>query len=206
MREVDLFCRSLAGSRSSDLLSPDELARAARFRFEKHRNRFIACRSALREILGEYLDTDPRAIEFAYNPHGKPAVTGVHFGVHFNVSHSGELAVIAVSRTRELGVDVERIDPRFAGEQIPERFFSAAEIAALRSLPEHLQIEAFFLCWTRKEAYVKARGVGLSLELSSFDVTLAPGEPAAFLRGADGWEIEAFTPAPGFAAAVVAKL
>jgi 4'-phosphopantetheinyl transferase len=112
--------------------------------------------------------------------------------------------LFAISRTREVGVDIERINPAFAGEQIPEQYFSPAEVKILRSLPKERQTEAFFNCWTRKEAYVKARGLGLSLELHSFEVSLAPGEPAAFLRGVEGWSIEALEPAPGFAAAVVA--
>jgi 4'-phosphopantetheinyl transferase len=113
------------------------------------------------------------------------------------------MAVYAVSRTREVGIDIEQINAQFAHDQIPERFFSAAEVAALRALPESLQIEAFFQIWTRKEAYVKARGLGLSLPLDSFDVSL--GEPARFLRGTGGWSIESIEPAPGYAAALVAQ-
>lgn len=154
----------------------------------------------LREILGAYLNLDPRAVEFAFNPQGKPGVAGIYF----NVSHSDALAAIAVSRTREVGIDIERMDARAASEKVPERFFAPAEVAALRALPEHLQTEAFFRCWTRKEAYVKARGLGLSIDLAGFEVTVE--ERAAFLRGGEGWEIESFCPAPGYQGAVVAKL
>ncbi len=202
MRDVDIHLRHLDRPYAAALLSADEHARAARFRFDIHRTRYSAARAALREILAEYLSVPARSIEFSFNPYGKPFVEGLHF----NLSHSADLAVYAVSRTREVGIDVERLDTQFAAEQIPERFFTETEVASLRALPEHLQLEAFFNCWTRKEAYVKARGLGLSLPLSSFDVTLAPGEPAGFLRGADGWEIEAFSPVPGYVSAVVAKL
>jgi 4'-phosphopantetheinyl transferase len=204
MTGVDLYCHSLEVDPArlnhlSELLAPDERARAARFHFDQHRRRFIAARGMLRELLGKYLAIDPAAVEFSYNAFGKPAVDGVYF----NLSHSDRLALYAVSCTREVGVDIERIDPAFADEQIPEQFFSPAEVQILRSLPKELQTEAFFNCWTRKEAYVKARGLGLSLELHSFDVTLAPGEPAAFLRGGENWSIEALECATGFAAAVV---
>ena len=202
VREVDIHTRNLDLPSDASILSSDERDRAARFRFDRHRNHYIAARSALRQILAEYLGIAPQSIEFTVNEYGKPQLDGPHF----NVSHSAGLAVYAVSRTRQVGIDVERVDPQFAAGQIPEHFFSPVEVASLRALPEHLQLQAFFNCWTRKEAYVKARGLGLSLPLASFDVTLDPGEPARFLRGADGWEIEAFSPAAGYAAAVVASL
>jgi 4'-phosphopantetheinyl transferase len=206
MTGVDIRCHRLEldAARLDALyafLSAEERARAARFHFDKHRHEFIAARGMLREILGEYLKVDPKSVYFSYNSYGKPAVDGVYF----NLSHSGGLALYAVSRTRELGVDVERIDPVFAFEQIPEQFFSRVEVDALRALPESLQLQAFFNCWTRKEAYVKARGLGLSLELHSFDVSLAPGDPAVFLRGAGDWSVEALTPAPGYVAAIVGE-
>jgi 4'-phosphopantetheinyl transferase len=206
MTGVDLYCHSLelAGGRLEvlrALLSAEERDRAARFHFDKHRRYFIAARGILRELLGRYLDKPPAAIEFSYNPYGKPAVEGIYF----NLSHSDNMALYAVSRAREVGVDIERINPAFAEEQIPEQYFSPAEVKVLRALPKQRQTEAFFNCWTRKEAYVKARGLGLSLDLQSFDVTLAPSEPAAFLRGAGEWSIEALEIAPGFAAAIVAS-
>jgi 4'-phosphopantetheinyl transferase len=205
MTGVDLYCHSLDVDDGRlnilrELLSEDERNRADRFHFEIHRRRFVAARGMLREHLGRCLERDPANIGFSYNSHGKPAVDDVYF----NLSHSDTLVLYAISRTREVGVDIERVNPSFAEEQIPEHYFSPAEVTVLRSLPKDKQTEAFFNCWTRKEAYVKARGLGLSLALHSFDVTLAPGEPAAFLRGGDGWSIEALDPAPGFAAAVVA--
>lgn len=206
MTGVDLYCHSLEPAAGrlevlSALLSAEERDRAARFHFDKHRRYFTAARGILRELLGTYLGKPPSAIEFSYNPYGKPAVEGIYF----NLSHSDNRALYAVSRAREVGVDIERINPSFADEQIPEQYFSPAEVKVLRALPKERQIEAFFNCWTRKEAYVKARGLGLSLDLQSFDVTLVPGEPAAFLRGAGEWSIEAPEIAPGFAAAIVAS-
>ncbi|MBV8820987.1 MAG: 4'-phosphopantetheinyl transferase superfamily protein, partial [Acidobacteriaceae bacterium] len=115
-----------------------------------------------------------------------------------------DVAVYAVTLAREVGVDIERLR-EFKDDGIPERFFSKPEVIALRTLPEALQREAFFQCWTRKEAYVKAHGDGLSIPLDSFDVTLRPGEPARFLRNGDGWGMEAFRLPPDYVGAVVAE-
>lgn len=184
-------------------LSPEERERAARFHFPLHRQHFIACRGMLREILSGYLEMAPAEVRFSYNSYGKPATEGST--VRFNVSHSGGWALFAVTEAREVGIDIERIDPRAAQDQIPERFFSPWEVAQLRSLPATQQTDAFFRCWTRKEAYIKARGLGLSLPLNSFDVTLAPGEPAALLRGGGNYALEELPAPPGFAAAVAAE-
>ncbi len=186
-----------------EILSPAERERFSRFRFSVHRRQAIICRGTLRETLSRYLDLDPAHICIAYNRHGKPYVAGSE--VHFNVSHSGNWAMIAVSIGAEVGIDLERIEPSFAQERTPERFFSPSEAARLRAIPESQQTEAFFRCWTRKEAYVKARGLGMALPLDSFDVSFEPGEPAALLHGADGWSIEDLDAPPGYAAAVVAE-
>src|SRR5262249_14947061 len=132
----------------------------------------------------------------------KPSVADA--GLCFNLSKSHALALYAVTHERAIGCDVERRDARFAADHIAERFFSAAETRALRALAPARQTEGLFNCWTRKEAYVKARGDGLRLALDGFDVSLAPGEPAALLRGCDGWSVASFEPAPGYQAAVVA--
>jgi 4'-phosphopantetheinyl transferase len=186
-----------------ELLSAEERERAARFHFPIHRGHFIACRGMLREILSTYLEIPPAQVRFSYNAYGKPAVQ--ESGVRFNISHSGGWAMFAVTEGREVGIDIERIDARVAQDQIPERFFSAREVAQLRSLPIAQQTEAFFRCWTRKEAYIKARGLGLSLALDSFDVSLAPGEPAALLRGAGNYSLQELPAPDGFAAAVAAE-
>jgi 4'-phosphopantetheinyl transferase len=201
VRDVEIHWRSLKSPYPSGLLSEDEIESANRFRFEMHRNAFVACRSILREILAGYMATDARSIKFACNRYGKPFVSNPFF----NVSHSGDVAVFAFSRYREVGIDVERIDPNFRVDQLPEYFLSVAEVAALRALPANLQTEAFFRCWTRKEAYVKAVGLGLSIPLASFEVTLEPNGPARFLRGGEGWEIESFTPCLGYVGALVGK-
>jgi len=164
-------------------LAADELARARRFYFQRDRERFFVARGVLRSILSCYLDTEPSQLRFGYSSYGKPALaqnTGRN-AIRFNASHSHELALVTVTRGRELGVDIERICAEVANEQIAERFFSPRKVVRLRSLPTDTQTEAFFHCWTRKEAYIKARGEGLSLPLDQFDVSLVPGEPAALL-------------------------
>jgi 4'-phosphopantetheinyl transferase len=194
-------------------LSPDERERAWRFHFTKDRDHFVVARGLLRSILGLYLGREPGQLRFGYGPHGKPYLIGENDqdGLRFNLSHSHGLALLVVARARQVGVDVERVRPDIAGDGIAERFFSPQEVARLRALPAALQAEAFFNCWTRKEAYIKARGEGLSLPLDQFDVSLAPGEPAALLatridaEEASRWSLMALAPGPGFAAALAAE-
>jgi 4'-phosphopantetheinyl transferase len=194
-------------------LSVDEQARAERFYFEKDRAHFIVARGVLRAILGAYLGRAPEQLRFCYDSHGKPALTGEadREAVRFNVSHSGRIALYAVTRDREVGIDLERIRFDLAVAELAGRFFSRREIVALGSLPTDMQRQAFFRCWTRKEAYIKARGLGLSLPLSEFDVSLAPGEPAAILctrpdaSEASRWSLQELTPAPGYAAAIAVE-
>jgi 4'-phosphopantetheinyl transferase len=191
-------------------LTADERQRAERYVFQKDRTHFVVARGLLRVLLGRYLRQDPRHLHFTYGPHGKPALatdTG-RASMHFNVSHSHGLALYAITRGREVGVDVERIRPAVVQEQIAEHFFSPREVIVLRALPPPLQAPAFFACWTRKEAYIKAKGDGLTLPLDQFEVSLAPGEPAALLRTAwdpqeaAGWALQDLAPAPGYRAAV----
>jgi 4'-phosphopantetheinyl transferase len=194
-------------------LSADELHRAARFRFPRDRRRFIVGRGALRDILGRYLGVPPCALGFRYNAYGKPALADVtaEGGLCFNVSHSHELALFAVTCGREVGVDIEYLRQEIACETIAEHFFSARERASLLALPTEVKPQAFFNCWTRKEAYIKAHGEGLSLPLDQFDVSLAPGEPAALLathsepREALRWSLQALTPGPGYVAALAVE-
>ena len=196
-------------------LAPDEKERAARFHFDRDRNRFIAARGTLRSILGGYLHREPGEIQFCYSEHGKPALKREIEGgrLRFNLSHSHELALFAVTESRDLGVDLEWIRPNVSEERIAERFFSADEVRVLRALPAELQGEGFFNCWTRKEAYIKALGDGLSMPLSRFVVSLAPGEAPSLLSAngsADDAEVARWTfrelfPGRGYKGAVVAE-
>ncbi|MBP1779677.1 MAG: phosphopantetheine-protein transferase [candidate division NC10 bacterium] len=169
------------------LLAPEERDRADRFGRAEDRRRFTVGRGVLRTILGRYLGREPDQLHFRYNPSGKPglsAETGSH-SIRFNVSHTRDIALHAVTIGREIGVDIERIRADIGTEEIAARIFSAREVAALCALPHSSRLEAFFTCWTRKEAYLKARGEGLSLPLDRFTVSLAPGHPAALLEVLD---------------------
>ena len=191
-----------------DLLSQDELERAARFRFSKDRDRFIASRGVLRTLLAAYLGCDPGSLHFQYSEKGKPQLPAAP-DLQFNVAHSGEIIVWAFARKRRVGIDVEEIRTDFSTPEIAERFFSKSERQALRSLPTTQRHLAFFRCWTRKEAFVKATGDGLSLPLDQFDVTLAPGQPAQLLqtrpdhRDAERWTMHNLDLHPNYAAALV---
>ncbi len=193
-------------------LACEERVRAARFILERDRDRYIAARGILRDVLSKYLRCPPQSIQFDYGPYGKPALARAASRptICFNLSHSHGLAVVVIGLEREVGIDVELIRPEFAGEDIARRYFSAKEIAELRGLPAELRTEGFFLCWTRKEAYLKAKGDGLQIPLDSFDVSLSPGRPAT-LSSVDAlrWSIESFVPTlvsePRYAAAVVAE-
>ncbi len=157
-------------------LSADELQRAARFHFPADRDRFIAAHGCLRGILTHYLHCEPLQITFAINQHGKPELP--NHKLKFNLSHSGDIALVAVTQERKVGVDVERIRSGISSHSIARQYFSKSEIAELQALSLEQREAAFFTCWTRKEAYIKAQGLGLSLPLESFDVSLTPHEPA----------------------------
>lgn len=187
-------------------LSPDEKARADRFHFANDRNRFVAARGLLRELLGTYLQQSPADLEFSYAKYGKPSLSGgnISSGLCFNVSHSAGMVVYAFARERNLGIDVEHVRPEFGGEDIAKRYFSAREMTDLRTLPSDARAEGFFHCWTRKEAYLKATGMGLQIPLDSFAVSVLPGESAQFLSGVEPrWHLDAFHPADGYVAAIV---
>jgi 4'-phosphopantetheinyl transferase len=200
--------------RLARVLSPDERARADRFVIERVRRRFVACRGALRMILGRYTGQAPERLRFLYGDYGKPVLApsaGIA-DLHFNVSHSEELALVAVARGREIGVDVERLRPLPGAERIAERFFSAPERTAIQALPAERKLEAFFTCWTRKEAYIKALGDGLGHPLDEFAVSLVPGEPARLWSVGDtgsgeeaSWSLEALLPTPGYVAALAGR-
>lgn len=165
------------------ILSHDERERANRFVFKKDRTQFITVRAAVRRTLGRYLQADPANLQFVYALRGKPSLRPQDNGLElkFNVSHSASIALLALSLSRDVGVDVERIRDDFPGLSIAHQFFSTAEYAALSRVEPALVHEAFFNCWTRKEAFIKAIGDGLSYPLKQFEVSLLPGEPARLL-------------------------
>jgi 4'-phosphopantetheinyl transferase len=164
-----------------ETLEEQELDRASRFHFEKHRRHFTAGRGVLRQLLSQYLGTKPEQLRLSYGAYGKPALNGEHKDsrLRFNMSHSHEVALFAFAEDRELGVDVEHVRTDFASEEVARRFFSRREVETFNALPRHDQVAAFFKCWTRKEAFIKVIGKGLSQPLDKFDVTL--GQPAALL-------------------------
>jgi 4'-phosphopantetheinyl transferase len=192
-------------ARLLQFLNEEEIARANRFVFARDREHFIVARGRLREILNRYLQQPPASFQFAAAKFGKLSLPA-HPQFRFNVSHSHGLALYAVSLDRELGIDVEKIRPEFTGEDIAARYFSAAEQTELKNVSNEERAQAFFLCWTRKEAYIKARGEGLQIALDSFDVSLTPGR-APTLRSVDEhqWRMESFPPAAGFAAAIMGE-
>lgn len=186
-------------------LDPDELNRASRFHFENHRRHFIVARGFLRSVVARYLETQPEALRFSYGAYGKPELASEHM-LRFNLSHSHEVALLAVALDAEVGVDVEHVRADFASEEIARRFFSRAEVEVFNALPKEEQVAAFFRCWTRKEAYIKAIGKGLSQALDAFDVTLAPGAAPALLRAEDDdasrWLLTDLNAGDGYAAAL----
>lgn len=194
-------------------LSDDERARAARFVFPQHRVRYAAGRGILRELLGRYLGRDPRSLRFRYTPHGKPELDEpvTSGSVRFNLSNCEAMALVAFVQGREVGVDVEELRPMPDGISIAERFFSAPENEVFRSLAAEVRDRAFFNCWTRKEAYIKAVGEGLSMPLDRFDVAFAPGEPAALLATrpdpaeVERWTLREVDPGPGWIGALMVE-
>ena len=173
--------------RFDSILSADERARADRFHFRRDSDRFVVCRGALRIILGRSLGIEPETVQFQYGPNGKPGLAH-DTTLLFNVSRSHEAAVFADVRGAVIGVDIERIRPDVEYETMAGRFFSGREAAALRALPESQRVNAFFKCWTRKEAYLKARGDGLSFPLDGFDVSVG-GEAALLENRVDPDEV-----------------
>lgn len=197
--------------RFRNMLEDYETLRADRFHFEKDRRSFIISRGFLRQVIARYLSSPPDSLRFSYGPYGKPALDGELKAstLRFNLSHSHGVALIAVAETRELGVDVEYIRADFAGTDIARRFFSPHEVAALSALPAEQQVAAFFRCWTRKEAYIKAIGRGLSQPLDGFDVTLAPELPPALLRADEDdpsrWSLSDIDAGSEYAAALMVE-
>ncbi|HLX69138.1 MAG TPA: 4'-phosphopantetheinyl transferase superfamily protein [Verrucomicrobiae bacterium] len=194
-------------------LSPDETARAQRFKFEKHRNRFIAGRGVLREILTRYLQIKPEELRFDYSANGKPGfAAGVESGgIHFNLAHSEDLALIAVTRIGPVGVDVECVREMKDMDELVERFFSVRENERFQRVAASEKAAAFFNLWTRKEALLKATGEGITRSLSLVEVSFLAGEPARLVavagdvEKAKEWSLKELAPAAGFVGALAVR-
>nr|BBH94795.1 4'-phosphopantetheinyl transferase [Thermogemmatispora argillosa] len=220
--EVHIWCASLAVppgavDQLASVLEPGECQRAARFRYEPDRQRFIVARAILRMILSRYLGLLPQQLRLLTNPWGKPLLapssTGPSLPITFNLSHAESLALYAFTLEQDIGVDLEYLRPlpEKELEQLAARYFSPAEYHTLCSLPREERLSSFFRCWTRKEAYVKARGQGLSLPLDAFEVSLAPGVPAKLLasreepEAPERWSLLTIEPAPSYIGALAVK-
>jgi 4'-phosphopantetheinyl transferase len=196
--------------RTDEFLAESELARAERFRSPRQRTQYVASRACLREILGAILSVAPDALRLGTTSYGKPFLLDPPEPLEFNVSHADGVAVYAFSRSVPVGVDVERIVDDFEWESLA-RFLAPGERAAIASLSRVRQLEAFYCCWTRKEAIVKALGTGLTLSLQEFEVTVDPAMPARLvtpgaLSESDRWSLFDLRPAAGFCGALAAAM
>lgn len=199
--------------RLATLLAADERQRAQRFHFARDRQRYVVAHGLLRVLLGSYLGQPPDRLEFVSGPHGKPALSGATGAspLRFNLAHAPGRLLYAITARREVGVDIEEVRELPAAEPIAERFFSVREREAWRAVPAHAKTAAFFACWTRKEAYLKAIGTGLAMPLDAFAVSLAPGEPARLVevrgdpQAAARWSLRDLPPIPGYAAALAVE-
>ena len=191
-------------------LTEEEQNRARRFYFERHRRRFVVARGTLRAVLGRYHQQAPERIQFRYGIHGKPVLEG-GADLHFNLSHSGDAGLLGLTRGQELGIDLEQVRPRDHLEDLARRFFAPPEVAVLEAVGPRDRELAFFQCWTRKEAFLKAGGQGLARPLDSFCVSLHPEEPARLLtvegdaQEAARWSLRTLTPWPGFVGCVAIR-
>ncbi len=209
--QVDLD-RLAAARPTAPLLAADERERAGRFATERLRTRFTAARAALRDGLGQILGVPPDALRFSAGPHGKPRLVPTPSipAVEFNVAHSEGLAIFACSVSGPVGVDVERVWPIADLGHVAHLYFSASEQAALMASAPHARLAAFYRCWTRKEAFVKASGVGLRFPLDRFDVTFGADEPPTLTLhdaplAAAAWRLEALPVARGYEAAIACR-
>jgi 4'-phosphopantetheinyl transferase len=195
------------------LLSQAESRRAMRYHRTADRDRFVVGRGILRKIISAYLATPPSQLRFTYGEYGKPAVSDDQNdrALNFNLSHSGELALYAVTRGRVVGIDIEQIREDFATIEIAEHFFSRDEVVMIKSLPADQRTAGFFNCWSRKEAFIKAKGLGVSYPLDRFTVSLAPDDPPALLKVDDDeseaarWQMYELNPGIGYAAALIVE-
>lgn len=209
---VDLRAPRESLDRFDQWLSADEKDRADRFRFGSHRRRFVAGRGVLRRLLAQHTGASPADLVFGYGTAGKPhLVDPAGSGLSFNVSHADDVALIAIARDRAVGVDVERVKAARDLERLAARFFSPEEAADFMRLPPMARQGAFYTCWSRKEAFLKARGVGLAGNLKDFAVTLEPGVPpvirrlSASLKGESQWSLADLTVPGGYVGALASE-
>ena len=188
----------------ASVLSAEEQAQAARFPLPRQAAEFRVARATLRRVLSSYVDLPAGRIPFVYGRFGKPALShGIGNEIRFNISHCNDLLLCAIARDREVGIDVERIDHRVAAMSVARLFFSAKELMAISRLPRRNQQQAFLACWTRKEAYVKARGIGTRCGFQKFDLPLTPTATVEWEK--TEWTLMSLAPAPGYVAAVAVE-
>ena len=207
--EVHLWLARLDASALQDdalgkHLSLEERNKAERFKFDRDRIRYIVAHGFLRSILSSYLDVSPADLTFASGLNGKPMLRPLPHAktIQFNLSHSYEMALIAVTHERDIGVDLEHIDENFAFDEIARRFFFPSELATLDSLPLDIRREAFFRIWTCKEALVKAKGTGLGSALDEITISQTAGNTLVLRNVDPDWSLTELTPAPGYVGAL----
>jgi 4'-phosphopantetheinyl transferase len=211
INEVHVWCASLADPTDISFfqaqLSSDERARAQRFKFSKDRERFVVSHGILRQILALYVQVTARELELAATVNGKPELASLsqERTVRFNMSHSRDLALFAVTRAAEVGIDIEYNDETFAFDEVARRFFSIGENAALHSLPLPMRREGFFRCWTCKEALVKAKGTGLGSPLDEITITQTGDDTLVLTHTDPVWSLTELNPAPGYVAALAVE-
>jgi 4'-phosphopantetheinyl transferase len=204
---VDAGTADFAQDRLAASLSEDEQERASRFKFDKDRRLYTTAHAGVRSLLSIYLKVEAGEIRFFSGANGKPALAAplAATGLEFNLSHSNELALVAVARGKAVGVDVECCKRKFDFEEIARRFFTAGEVAALLELPEPLQREAFFKCWTSKEAFLKAKGTGLSGKLDEVEISLAADRQVRINANVAGWSLTELVPGAEYEGALVVQ-
>jgi 4'-phosphopantetheinyl transferase len=188
-----------------EVLSTDEQERAAKFKFQRDRRRYIVAHATLRSILAAHMTKSPQELTFTHGKNGKPYLAGtdIERDIQFNLTHSHEVALLAVTRGQEIGVDVEYMNRDFAFTEVAERFFTASEVQALLALPVPLQKQAFYKCWTSKEAFLKAKGTGLSGELGEVTIELIDNHSVKVKATLPDWSLTELMPCDGYVGALV---